>query len=229
MVTSRSGLAFLACSAANRPAPPAPRMRMSVARWFTLTRPHALQDRGAASHGLVVARGVERAAMRIHGHHQRAEMFDAEAPQTFGMQVVHLDVLDRLDPGGLQRRCTADHGEIGAAELAEGGERLRPHAAFADDDAHAFALHQRIGEALHPHRGGGADAERLVSGRRLPARPVNLAHIRRGVNDGMALQVEAVLLPAVEHARSAWHRGCRRASAPVSRYRRGAVRAPALR
>src|SRR5580704_16656663 len=38
MVMSRSGLAFKACSAANRPAPPAPRIRISVLRCSTFMR-----------------------------------------------------------------------------------------------------------------------------------------------------------------------------------------------
>src|ERR1700692_4687124 len=39
MVMSRSGLPFEACSAANSPAPPAPRIRMSVLRRSTFIRP----------------------------------------------------------------------------------------------------------------------------------------------------------------------------------------------
>src|SRR4029077_14615026 len=38
MVMSRSGLAFWACNAANSPAPPEPRMRMSVLRRSTFMR-----------------------------------------------------------------------------------------------------------------------------------------------------------------------------------------------
>src|ERR1700685_1910242 len=38
MVMSRSGFAFWACSAANSPAPPAPRIRMSVLRCSTSMR-----------------------------------------------------------------------------------------------------------------------------------------------------------------------------------------------
>ena len=56
------------------------------------------------------------------------------------MQVVHIDFFDRLDPGGLQRRGAADHGQISAAEFLEGIERRRPHAAFADDQLDAVAL-----------------------------------------------------------------------------------------
>ena len=133
---------------------------------------------------------VQRAAMRIHRHQQRAEALDAEFPQALGMQVVHVDLLDRLDPGGLQRRRAADHREISAAEIAEGVERRLSHAAFADDELDAVALHQRPREALHAHRRGGADAQRLVAGRIAGAR-IDLAHIGRGVHDRVALEVEA--------------------------------------
>src|SRR5262245_48098157 len=73
----------------------------------------------AAGGGILLDARVERAAMGIHRHHERTEMPDAEAPQAFGMEIVEVDVLDGLDPGGLQRGSAADHGEIGAAEVAE--------------------------------------------------------------------------------------------------------------
>ncbi len=114
------------------------------------------------------------------------------------MQVVHVDVLDLRDPGGLQRGGAADHGQIGAAEIAEGVERRLSHAAFADDQLDAFALHQSLREALHAHRCGGADAERLITGRVARAR-IDLAHIGRGVHHRVALQVEARGAVAVEH------------------------------
>src|SRR5205823_7276931 len=46
-VTSRSGLALSACSAANRPAPPEPRIKMSVLRRSRLMRAseHARQEK----------------------------------------------------------------------------------------------------------------------------------------------------------------------------------------
>ncbi len=109
-----------------------------------------------------------------------------------------VDLLDRLDPGGLQRRGAADHGQVSAAQIAEGLERGLAHAALADDQLDAVAFHQRPREAFHAHRGGGADAERLVAGGVAGAR-VDLAHIGRGVDDGMALEVEARGASAVEH------------------------------
>src|ERR1700754_3100366 len=84
-------------------------------------RSDALEDRVApAGHFFLVIR-EQRAAMRIHADQQRAEMLDLEAPQALRMQVVEIDVLDLLDPCGLQRRRTADDGEIGAAQFLERG------------------------------------------------------------------------------------------------------------
>jgi hypothetical protein len=37
-----------------------------------------------------------------------------------GVQVVQVDVLDLLDPGGLQRGGAADDGQVGAAQFGEG-------------------------------------------------------------------------------------------------------------
>ena len=91
-----------------------------------------------------------------------------------GWRVVEIDVLDLLDPGRFQRRRAADDGEIGPAEIGERRQRVRTHAALADDQAHAFALHQRTRETLHAHRGGGADAERRI------ARPARPARAQRG-------------------------------------------------
>src|SRR3569833_2960944 len=121
------------------------------------------EDFGAPRLGLILDARVGRAAARIHGDEQRAEALDAETPDAFRVEVVHVDLLDRLDPGGLQRRRAPDHGEVGAANVAEGSERTLPHAALADDDADALALHQRAREARHTLRGGGTNAERLVA------------------------------------------------------------------
>ena len=68
--------------------------------------------------------------MAVHRDQQRAEVADAELPQALGIEVVEIDVLDRLDPGRLERRRAADDREIDAAELAERGRatprRARP-------------------------------------------------------------------------------------------------------
>src|SRR5947209_13748260 len=96
IVTSRSGAARLACSAANSPAPPAPRIRTSVSSWFmarrrggggrSLRRADAGEDRVAPRRRIALHAAIERAAVRIHRDHQRAEALDAEAPQAFRMQ-----------------------------------------------------------------------------------------------------------------------------------------------
>src|SRR4051794_24449679 len=120
-VTSSAGAVFFACSAANSPAPPAPRIRMSVSmrRISTSRRSNAFQDGVApARHFFPVIR-EQRAAMRVHADQQRPEMFDAKSPQAFRMQVVEIDVLDLLDPGGLQGRGAADDRKVGSAELTE--------------------------------------------------------------------------------------------------------------
>ena len=66
---------------------------------------------------------IEAAAVAVHCHEQRPEVADAEFPQRFRVEVVEVDVLDRLDPGRFQRRRAADDGEIDAAEVRERGQR----------------------------------------------------------------------------------------------------------
>jgi hypothetical protein len=41
-------------------------------------------------------------------------------PEALGIEVVEVHILDRLDPGRLERRGAADDGEVAAAEFAEG-------------------------------------------------------------------------------------------------------------
>ena len=131
---------------------------------------------------------VERAAVRIHRHQQRTEAADAELPQAFGIEIVEIDVLDRLDPGRLaappRRRRSRDRRRRGRGTRRASSA---PHAALADDDAHAVALHQRPREALHARDRGRADADRRVAGRVLRRRFATRLHVRRGVDDRMAL------------------------------------------
>ena len=42
----------------------------------------------------------------------------------FGIEIVEIDVLDGFDPCRLQRGGAADNGQISAAEIAEGVERV---------------------------------------------------------------------------------------------------------
>jgi len=114
--------------------------------------------------------------------------------KALGMQVVHVDssiASIQWSPARPRR----DHGEIGAPRSRTRRACLA-HAAFADDQFDAVAFHQRPREALHAHRSGGADAQRLVTG--AVARPrVDLrtlgAYARR-----RALEIERVAA-AVEH------------------------------
>jgi hypothetical protein len=133
----------------------------------------------------------------VHRHAQRAEVADAEPPQRLGVQVVQVDVLDLLDPGGFQRGGAADDGQVGAAQVGEGLRRAVAQAALADDQSHALALHQRPREAFHPIGRGGADAHRRVARGMLGAGR-HLAHVGRGVDHGMAAQVQP-RAAAVEH------------------------------
>src|SRR6185503_13083246 len=50
-------------------------------------------------------------AMAVHADEQRSEIPHAELPEGFRIDVVEVDVLDRLDPGRLERRGAADDRE----------------------------------------------------------------------------------------------------------------------
>src|SRR5437868_5073955 len=62
---------------------------------------------------------VNAAAMAVHGDDERTEATHAELPQRLRIEIVHVEVLDRLDPGRLERRRAADDREIGAANVLE--------------------------------------------------------------------------------------------------------------
>ena len=64
--------------------------------------------------------------MRIHADQQRPKTLDAEAPQAFGIEVIQVDGLDRVDPGGLEGRRPTDDGEIGAAYVAKASSVAAP-------------------------------------------------------------------------------------------------------
>src|SRR5258706_2491683 len=135
--------------------------------------------------------------MAVHGDQERSETPDPELPDRFGMEVVEVDVLDRLDPGRFQRRGAADDRQIGAAGSLEHLERPGAEPALADDEPHPQAFQEGLREALHASRGGGADAQwRVTRGMRRGDRP--LPHIGGGVDRGMAAQVESGLAAPVE-------------------------------
>src|SRR5690242_18981419 len=88
IVTSISGLAFFACRAANSPAPPAPRIKMSVVSVCTLRAADAGEHGCASGFGLGIDARMQRSAVRIHRYQKRAEPFDGKLPQAFRMQIV---------------------------------------------------------------------------------------------------------------------------------------------
>src|SRR5689334_21052351 len=161
---------FCACAAPASAAISAAAKRMivfivpSIFGYGILLRLHAqARERlGAPLPGIAPDLRIQAPALAVHGDDERAEAAHAEFPQRLGMQVVEIDVLDRLDPGGLERRGAPDNREIGAAKLRERLERAFPQAAFADDEAHAVLLHERAREPLHAIAGRGPDADRLV-------------------------------------------------------------------
>src|SRR5688572_31942345 len=110
------GSAWCAWSAAKRPAPPEPSIKISVVSRliFTLVEDVlALDAQRSERFGALVARRlvddrVEVAAMTIHRDQQRAEALDAEFPQRFRIEIVEVDFFDLFDPGRLERRSTAD-------------------------------------------------------------------------------------------------------------------------
>src|SRR5438067_635547 len=101
---------------------------------------------------------IEAAALAIHGDDERTETAHAELPQRLGIEVIEIDLLDRLDPRRLERRRAADDGEVGAAKVFECLLRAITQAAFANHQSHAVLLHQRARETLHAIARRGADA-----------------------------------------------------------------------
>ena len=57
-------------------------------------------------------RVIETAALGVHGYQQRPEVLDAELPQAFRVEVVHVDVHNLFNPGGFQGRRAADDSQI---------------------------------------------------------------------------------------------------------------------
>src|SRR3954470_7815748 len=111
---------------------------------------------------LLLGRGldvvVERVAVRVDPHGQRAEVADAELPQALGHELLPGDLLDLLDLGRLERRGPADDGEVDHPEALHRLDRLVGEAALAADGADAVLGAERLGETHHAGRRRGADA-----------------------------------------------------------------------
>src|SRR5690242_13477124 len=99
---SSDGSHWCACSAANRPAPPAPRIRTSVRkRRISISRASDLYvQRGKRGRAPIACRMIDRvveaAAVAVHRYQQRSEIANPELPEAFGIEIVEVDVLDRL-------------------------------------------------------------------------------------------------------------------------------------
>src|SRR5688500_741108 len=105
---------------------------------------------------------VERAAVRVDGDGERAEVLDAELPEALGHELLPVDLLDLLDLGGLERGRAADDGEVDHSVAAHRLDRLVGEAALPADCAHAVVPPERLGEAHHAGARGRADADLLV-------------------------------------------------------------------
>src|SRR5689334_24123985 len=66
---------------------------------------------------------IDARAVAVHRHLDRTEVANPKPPQALRIEIVEIDILDRLDPGGLERGGASDHCEVRAAEFAERGER----------------------------------------------------------------------------------------------------------
>src|SRR5205809_4090028 len=137
---------------------------------------------------------VERIAVRVDADRQRAEILHAELPQALRHQLLPGDLFDLLDLRRLERRGTADDGEVDHPVRAHRFDRLVREASLAADRAHAVRRAERLREAHHARARRRADADLLV------APFADLAHARRGVEKERAAQVHRRLHALVEDA-----------------------------
>ena len=69
--------------------------------------------------GGMIDRVVQTSTVAVHRDQQRSEIVNAELPEAFRIEVIEVDVLDRVDPRRLQRRRAADDCEIDTARTYE--------------------------------------------------------------------------------------------------------------
>src|SRR3954453_22744024 len=120
---------------------------------------------------------VERVAVRIDAHGQRAEILDPELPQALGHELLPRDLFDLLDLRRLERGRAADGREVDHPEPLHRLDRLVRETALAADRADAVLRTERLGEPPHAGARRRADADLLV-----PALG-DLAHVRRRVQE----------------------------------------------
>src|SRR4029079_3417659 len=144
--------------------------------------------------GPVLHLAVERAAVGVDSHDQRAEVLHTELPEALGHELLPGDLLDLLDLRRLERRGAAADGEVDHPEPLHRLDRLVGEAALAADRAHAVLRTERLGEAHHPRARRRADADLLVAALR------ELADAGRGVQRERAAQIPRRLDAFVEDA-----------------------------
>src|ERR687891_1667716 len=126
---------------------------------------------------------VERAAVRVDGNGEGAEVLDAELPEALGHELLPVDLLDLLDLGRLERGRAADDGEVDHPVPAHRLDRLVGQTALAENGAHAVVAAERLREPDHPLARRRSDADLLV------AAVVELADARRRVQEERAREV----------------------------------------
>src|SRR5215471_1348062 len=142
--------------------------------------------------------GVDAVAAAVHCHAQGSETPDSKSPQTFRMQIVEIDVLDRLDPCGLKCCRAADDRQVCAAELSKRRKRASAKTSLADDEPDAVLGNERPRKALHTRGGGRADAYRRVACGMLRGSG-NSLHVRSSVDHCVTRKIEARTSIAIEH------------------------------
>jgi hypothetical protein len=125
---------------------------------------------------------------------ERAEILDAELPETFGHELLPGHFLDLLDLCRLERRGAADDREVHHAVLAHRRDGLVGQPALAADRAHSVVAPERLREADHPRARRRPDGDWLVAAR------TQFAHARRGVQEKRAAQIHRRLDALVEDA-----------------------------
>src|SRR6185312_1325659 len=142
--------------------------------------------------GPVLHLAVERAAVGVDSHDQRAEVLHTELPEALGHELLPGDLLDLLDLRRLERRGAADDGEVDHPEPLHRLDRLVGEAALAADRADAVLRAQPLGEAHHSRARRRADADLLV------ATGADLADVRRRVQEERAGEIDRRLHALVE-------------------------------
>src|SRR5581483_4907806 len=86
---------------------------------------------------------VERVAVRVDPDRERAEVLDAELPETLGHQILPRNLLDLRR---LESRRAADDREVDHPELRHRLDRLVGEATLAADRPHSVLPSERLGE-----------------------------------------------------------------------------------